>query len=191
MLWLLLPLAVAVVAVALATNRSEDDAAAREAVEAYQAQLVPLAQEWGRIEVQGMRPAIGDLETGDGVPPETVAGEARAWRAGLESLRSKILALDPPESLREAERLFDRAIQRYLDAAHAFEQAADGPAAGRKAGIEAGIAEVAEGTRLYNEASLVLQAARKAVGLPPTDDFPNHPAGREDVSEDVNGPSAG
>lgn len=175
--------------VLFASNDERSDSADREEIEAYQADLLPLAQEWGRIEVQGMRPAIADLTSGEGVPPVTVAGEARAWRSGFESLRAKIEALEPPKVLQEAERLFDQAMQRYLEATNEFERAADGPAGeGRKAGIERGIALANEGAALYNDASLVLQAARKDVGLPPTPDFPSHKAGREDVSEDVNGP---
>jgi hypothetical protein len=162
-----------------------DDAGARRRIESYQAELLPLVKEWGRIEVQGMRPAIADLMSGQGVPPETVAGEARAWRAGFEGLRQKISALDPPEALEDAERLFDRSMQRYLDATIEFEQAAEGAGPARSAGIDRGIAAARDGARLYNEASLVLQRVRQKVGLPPTDEFPEHPAGREDVSEDV------
>lgn len=131
-----------------------------------------------------MRPAISDLQAGEGVPPETVAGEARAWHAGFESIRAKLDALKTPRRLDEARRLFDESIVRYLASAKAFEAAADGPMHQREAGIKAGIAEAREGARLYNEASLVLQAARKEVGLPPTDDFPNHKAGRADLEED-------
>jgi hypothetical protein len=156
-----------------------DDA---KAIEAYEAALLPLVKEWGQIEVQGMRPAIADLSTGEGVPPETVAGEARAWRAGFEALRPKIAALDPPKSVQPAEALFDQSMQHYLDATVAFEQAADGPAEARRAGIDKGIAAAKEGARLYNEASLVLQRARRAAGLPTSPDFPNRPAGDEVVS---------
>lgn len=183
-------MAAALVSLVVSGNADDSNVPARRAaIEAYQAELLPLVQEWGQIEVQGMRPAIGDLRSGEGVPPETVGGEARAWRAGFESLHAKILALHPPKEMRQAERLFDQAMQRYLDATVEFERAADGPAGERAAGIDRGISAARDGARLYNEASLVLQAARKEVGLPPTDDFPSHPAGREDVSEDVNGPS--
>ena len=157
------------------------DEADGKAITDYEAKLLPLVQEWGRIEVQGMRPAIGDLRSGEGVPPETVGGEARAWQAGLKDLRAKIAALEPPPALRRTELLFDRAMVRYIEAAEEFERAADGPVAGREAGIQKGIETALDGARLYNEASLVLQRARQQAGLPPTQDFPNHSAGEEKV----------
>lgn len=144
---------------------------------------MPLAHEWGRIEIQGMRPAIADLDTGQGVPPETVAGEARAWRAGFEELRRKIAALKGPPDIRRVKELFDQAMARYLDATVKFENAADGPPETRRLGIEAGIAASRDGARLYNEGSMALQEARRRLGLEPTPDFPDHPAGRETVPD--------
>lgn len=170
------------IAVIALTAGGGDDGPDPKAIEAYQAKLLPLVQDWGRIEVQGMRPAIADLVSGEGVPPETVAGEARAWHAGFVDLRAKIAALDPPPELQPVEDQFDDAMQHYLDSALAFEQAADGPAEARTAGIEKGIAAAKEGARLYNEASMVLQRVRRAAGLPTSPDFPDRPAGDEVVS---------
>ena len=172
----------AAAAIAFATVGGEGDKPDPKAVEAWQKQLFPLVEEWGKIEVQGMRPAIGDLTRGDGVPPEAVGGEARAWRAAFVDLRAKIAALDPPPELEAAERLFDQSMQQYLDSTFAFEQAADGPVDQRQANIEKGINLAKEGARLYNEASLILQRVRKEAGLGETRDFPNHPAGEEIVS---------
>lgn len=168
--------------IAFASSGGEDDVTATE-VSAYQKELFPLAEEWGRIEIQGMRAAIGDLSDGDaeGVPAVTIAGEARAWQASLIDLRKRIAALTPPEPLVPAERLFDRAIVRYIDAAIEFEKAADGPETQRQVGIERGIEAALDGARLYNEASMVLQRVRKSVGLPETPDFPNRPAGDQVV----------
>lgn len=159
-----------------------EDGPDRKAVEAYQAKLLPLVTEWGKVEVQGMRPAIGDLVSGEGVPPEAVGGEARAWRAAFLDLRDKIRALDPPIELVPAELLFDNSMQRYIDATVAFEQAADGPVEARQASIETGIEAARDGARLYNEASMVLQRVRRAAGLPTSPDFPDKPAGDEVVS---------
>jgi hypothetical protein len=172
-----------------------DKADGRKELEAYEGKLLPLVQEWGKIEVQGMRPAIADLQLAGTpaaqsdpnsddvvVPPEGIAGEARAWRAGFVELRKKIADVPAPPALARAKLLFDRAIVRYIDAATIFERAADGPVDQRKAGIDKGIAAARDGAALYNDASLVLQAARKRVGLPPSKDFPNHKAGEEKVS---------
>lgn len=182
--------ALVAVGVAMASGDNGPSKADRaEAVSRYQKELFPLVEEWGRIEVQGMRPAISDLtadpatatEENPIVPPETVAGEARAWQTSLKDLRTKIAALDPPRALLPAERMFDRSIVRYIEAAVEFEKAADGPADQRRAGIERGIDAAKEGARLYNEASMALQRVRKSVGLPVTPDFPNHPAGDQVV----------
>jgi hypothetical protein len=188
-----LALAVGFAAV-LAGGHDSSGAHARKALVAYQAKLYPLVQEWGRIEVQGMRPAISDLQASEDpnavqdpasedvvVPPATVAGEARAWQSGLRDLRAKIAALPAPAVLVRAKRLFDQAIIRYIDAALLFEKAADGAVDQREAGIQRGIDAALDGARLYNEASLVLQRGRRALGLPTSPEFPNKPAGDEVV----------
>lgn len=152
----------------------------RRAIEAYQATLLPIVQEWGRIEVQGMRPAIADLAGGE-FPAETVGGEARAWQSGLIELQGKLTALSAPKPLGKSKAVFEKAMVRYIDAAKLFEQAAEGPAADRRAGIDRGIAAATDGDRLYNQASILLQNARHHVGLSTTPDFPDHPAGKTKV----------
>lgn len=147
----------------------------RAQVAGYQADLLPIAQEWGRIEIQGMRPAIGDLVSGEGVPPETVAGEARAWSAGLEALDRKLAALEAtaPGPLRDATARFRAAMVEYLAAARTFERAATATDGDRRlALVDEGIEAAQRGARAYNEASVLLQDARARVGLAPTPDFP-------------------
>jgi hypothetical protein len=144
-------------------------------LEAYQEKLFPLAEEWGRIEVQGMRPAIADLSSGEGVPPEAIVTEAEAWTSGLEGIRTKMKALDVPPRLVRASRLFDQSMLRYIEAAGAFRTAA-ATTGDRRAAIDRGIEIATDGARIYNEASIVLQAERRRVGLAPTPDFPDKPA---------------
>lgn len=174
-----LPLA-AVVAVSalvvLRTGGHNEVPAARKAVLAYQQAVHPLAVEWGKVEILGMRPAIGDLLDDGGVPPETIAGEARHWQATLASLRERLAAVPVPEGLEEAARLFDASVTEYVNAARTFEAAASADGQARQDGIDRGIEHAQAGARLYNEASMRLQTARKLVGLGPTDDFPNQPA---------------
>lgn len=153
----------------------------RKQVLTYHEKLLPLVTEWGKIEIQGMRPAIADLDSGEGVPAEMIAGEARAWTEGLEELREKIRRLPAPGSLGRANRLFDESIVFYIDAARTFERAALGPAQDRAKGVDKGVHQASEGARVYNKASMVLQAARRSVGLPTSSDFPDHPAGEQKV----------
>jgi hypothetical protein len=156
----------------------------RKKLLAYEAKLVPLVKNWGKIEIDGMRPAIADLASGPGntsVPPEAIAGEARAWQEGLTQIRADMTKLTPPASLKRAAELFDQSIVKYLAAAKSFEQAASSTGEAQKKGIEAGSRQAGDGATIYNDASLLLQRARHKVGLPTSPDFPDYPAGQSTV----------
>lgn len=153
--------------------------AARDAVVRYQEAVHPITVEWGKIEILGMRPAIGDLREEGGVPAETIAGEARHWQATLSSLREQLRAVEAPLRLRRAAVLFDESIVLYIDAARIFERAASSTGEEQARGIEDGIAKVRQGTQRFNQAAVQLQDARRQVGLGPTDDFPKEPASGE------------
>ena len=169
----------AVAAVVGAFALTGDDGPSAAEVTRYEDALRPIVTEWGRIEVQGMRPAIGDLQSGEGVPAETVVGEAAAWRASFEALQARLRGLRPPAELRDAAALFDRSMARYIEAAVAFGTAAAAPAGPeREAGVGRGISLARDGARIYNEASMALQATRRQAGLEPSPDFPDHPAGQ-------------
>lgn len=153
--------------------------AERDAVVRYQEAVHPITVEWGKIEILGMRPAIGDLREEGGVPAETIAGEARHWQATLATLREQLAAVEAPLPLRRAAALFDESIVLYIDAARNFERAASSTGDAQVRGIEDGIAKVREGTQRFNQAAVQLQDARRQVGLAPTDDFPKEPASGE------------
>ena len=175
-------LVVALGGAALAARVSNEAAAARGSTAellAYEKALLPVAKDWGSIEVLGMRPAVADLQSGGALGgPELVATQARAWVVALAADRDKLRALSTPVPVRAAGPLFDRAMALYLDAASSFLAAATGAAAERPARIEQGIDRARRGALLYNDASAVLQAARRAHGLPPTADFPDIGAAR-------------
>jgi hypothetical protein len=164
---------VAVVVAAVVLRAADDDGPSRAEVETYEEAILPLVREWGRIEVQGMRPAVADLQSGEGVPAATVAGEARAWHAAFERLRSQLRAVAAPEGMEEVAHGFDRAMADYLEAAATFEQAASAADAEERSRlVDRGITVVQRGADRYDDASALLQEARRSVGLPPTDDFP-------------------
>ena len=174
---LLLAGVVLVAAVAFLALTRDDDGPSRDEVLRYQDDIVDLARRWGRIEVQGMRPAIADLRTeGEGVPAVTIAGEARAWHSGLSGIREELRDVDVPDGLEAVALGFDDAMGHYLDAARTFESAAEAAPPRREPLIERGVSQVRRGAARYNEASMLLQDARRRVGLPPTDDFPDQPA---------------
>jgi hypothetical protein len=170
---------VAVVAVvtAWATRSGPGEAVSRDEVLAYQEGILGHVRQWGRIEVQGMRPAVADLQSKGGVPAESIAGEARAWQTAFRRIRRDLRAVHAPGELAAVAAAFDRAIADYLRAAATFERAAStAPGAEQDRLVDDGLAVVRRGAARYNEASMLLQAARRAAGLPPTDDFPDQPA---------------
>ncbi|HVF73773.1 MAG TPA: hypothetical protein VM938_01890 [Acidimicrobiales bacterium] len=152
-----------------------DRPSARE-VEALQEALRGPTQHWGRLEIQGMRAAVADLQAPEGVPDELIGGEARAWQSSLSDIAGRIEGIRTSDDLRPIVTAFRRAVDPYLDAARLFEQATTVTGAERTALIERGAAAAQQGAVLYNEASMQLQAARRRAGLPPTTDFPDHPA---------------
>lgn len=159
--------------VAWRTDRGAGMVDTAEAVTAYQTAIEPLVTEWGRIEIQGMRPAIGDLVSGEGVPPETVAGEAAAWESAFVGLRERMRAVPVLPSLAPTAQMFDQALQRYIDAAVLFGRAASESPEQRRTLVDEGVTAARDGARLYNEASYGLQDVRRRAGLGPTDVFPD------------------
>lgn len=169
--------AVVAVAAALATRSGTGNDVSRDDVLTYQDGILGHVREWGRIEVQGMRPAVADLQSEGGVPDETIAGEARAWQTAFRRIRGDLRAVDAPGELAAVAAAFDRAIADYLRAAATFERAAStAPGAERDRLVDEGVAVVRRGAARYNEASMLLQDARRTVGLPKTDDFPATPS---------------
>ena len=169
-------LAGAAAVVAAFAGRS-DSPFSKEDVEQLHAALYGPTQHWGRIEVQGMRPAVADLVSGEGVPAETIGGEARAWQGGLREVGTELAAIRTTDALRPIVDRFRAALEPYLEAARLFEEATVVPVGdGRLVLVDRGIEAAKRGTRLYNEASMKLQAARRTVGLPTSPDFPDHPA---------------
>lgn len=179
--FLFIALAALVIALAALGARllADDDGSTvrRDEVLTYQQAVHPLTVEWGKIEILGMRPAIGDLREEGGVPDEAIVVEARQWQATLADLRAQLAAVTPPPALERASALFDDSIAGYIDAARIFEAAASATGDIRERGIVEGIERVRAATKVFNEAALVLQDVRKRIGLGLTDDFPKEPAG--------------
>jgi hypothetical protein len=168
--------AIVLLGVAAVAFQQTSAASARTNVESYQAGLQPLTQRWGKLEILGMRPAVADLQDGTGVPAPMISAEADAWHGELRSIQTGMQRLDPPPALQPANAMFEQALQKYLDAARTFGQAAAGPPSGRDKLIQSGASMAHEGDVLYNRASMLLQKARTDAGLPTTSDYPDHPA---------------
>jgi hypothetical protein len=150
------------------------DHASAAAVKRYQAAILGPVKDWGSIEILGMRPSIRDLVGGKNtLPPSAVTIESRAWLSAFAHDRALIAAVRPPVGLGRCRGLLLRSIDKYIESARAFGQAAATPRARRTPLIDAAIASAQAGDALFDQASAVLQRARLDAGLAVTPDFPN------------------
>ncbi|HZS13146.1 MAG TPA: hypothetical protein VFC09_00980 [Candidatus Dormibacteraeota bacterium] len=133
-------------------------------VERYDSAIRAPVQHWGKIAALGMRPALADLVSGQGVPPSLIAGEARAWQDGLNQVQQQMHAVPVPASLRSAADGFDQALQAYLHAAQLFEQAAAGGSDAQGL-MHVGADALTRADCVYDDAAVAVQAALRAAGL--------------------------
>jgi hypothetical protein len=146
----------------------------RAGVEAYDAAIKAPVQHWGKIATLGMRAALGDLQSGQGVPPAMIAGEARAWQDGLRQVEQQMRDAAVPASLHPAANGFDQAVKAYLRAAQLFEQAAAGDA-DTQALVRVGLDVLTHADCGFDDAAIAVQSALRSVGLPPDPDLPDAP----------------
>lgn len=146
---------------------------AADEVDAYTEAIAGIAESWGAIEVLGMRPAVTDLRTGEGVPAATIVTQATAWRSSFASYRRELDAMTVPAALTEAHRLFLAALERYDEAAGQFGDAAGRAARGVDFDIQPGIAAAETGAGLFDRAAAGLQEVRARAGLSPSPSFPS------------------
>jgi hypothetical protein len=164
-----------VAAIVIAAQRSQDSPPTRAEVERYQSAIKGPLDHWGKIEDLGMRPAVADLQSGNGVPPPLIAGEARAWQSGLKQIRQQMHDAGAPAPLGHAADLFDQSLQLYLRAAEVFEQAAAGPQSDAPPLIRAGVQKAQQGDCIFDDAALEVQKVRRSVGLGTDSGLPNAP----------------
>ena len=142
-------------------------------IDAYSSVLAEVADSWGAIEVLGMRPAVADLRTGEGVPADAIVTQTRAWRSSFDDYRRDLEAMDVPHGLQEAHRLFLTALDRYHDAARLFGDAAQRASHGQSFDVETGIEAAKVGADLFDRAATELQQVRARAGLPAHPAFPS------------------
>jgi hypothetical protein len=140
----------AVLAVRLATA---GDALTSAELVAYQAAIHPPLSEGGRLVQERLKPAA---------PAGTPVAEADGWARELDAIRARVAAVDPPDELAGAHRLFDTALAQYAETARLV---ADGSGDAVAAG------ERADAT--YDDASRILQRERRRLGLGATAEFPD------------------
>jgi len=160
--------AVAVGVVTVVLARDTEPAVTREELLLYQAEIYPPLANGGRTVEQGMKPAVPDVRAG-----KVAASEAEGWVMSLRAVREEVLLVDVPPGLRDAAGLFATALDKYVEAAETFQQAAGAGAAERDTLVDAAVALAEEADRAYDDASRVIQQWRRRLGLGPSAQFPD------------------
>ena len=153
-------------------------------VDTYTSAMAEIASEWGSIEVLGMRPAVADLQRGEGLPPITIVTQSEAWRSSFDGLGRDLEVMEVPDGLAATHDLFVAALVRYDDAAREFGSAAGRAARGETFEVAAGIRAAKEGAELFDRAAQSLQEARVRAGLAHHPAFPSGVTGLHDRTDD-------
>jgi hypothetical protein len=145
----------------------------RPALLAYEARLLPLVQDGGRVVQQGMKPALDDLRYKHIVPAPVIAQEGDGWVTSLETVQTKVRQVAAPAGLTTAHQAFLQALEEYVVAAKAFRAAALAPpGAARERQIADGIRHAEHADHTYDRGAAILQRARRSLGLPADPNFP-------------------
>ena len=153
-------------------NDAEQTDRLRRELVAYEDAIAPAAQAAGRAIVAGIRPDLADFVAGR-ITPEVWRADMAARAQEFSSARERIAAVRPPAVAKDAAARFDEAMSLYVQAAQALAQAGlvDGDA--RQRALDRGAELGEEGDRVYDRGAAVLQAARRSLGLPPSNRFPD------------------
>jgi hypothetical protein len=147
--------------------------ATRAQIIAFERGLDPLASQAGQIVQEGMKPAVNDLNHDHVTPPAFIAQEADGWLATLQDVRRSMAKLSTPRALVAARTPILASLDLYIQAATTFRAAARAPSAGRDALIQRGIQQATRADHVFDQGAVVIQRARRAVGLGPSAYFPD------------------
>jgi len=147
--------------------------ATRAQITAFERVVDPLASQAGQIVQEGMKPAITDLGHDHVTPPAFIAHEADGWLATLRDVRGGIAKVSTPRALVAARTPILASLDLYKEAATTFKAAALAPAAGRDAIIQRGVDQATRADHIFDQGAIVIQRARRAVGLGPSAYFPD------------------
>jgi len=137
----------------------------RAQITAYEQGIDPLLSQAGQVVEEGMKPAVTDLDHDHVTPPAFIAHEADGWLSTLQSVRRSISALSTPRGLVAARTPIVASLDLYIQAATTFKAAALAPAAQRDALVTRGVAQATRADRVFDQGAIVIQRARRAVGL--------------------------
>jgi hypothetical protein len=139
----------------------------------FEAAVVPLVTDAGRVVEEGMKPALHDLTTDHVTSPAFIATEATQWRATLEHDRGSLSDLHLRGRLADARGRLVAALDLYVDAAAQFRSAALASGEQREQLIDGGVATAKRADATYDQGAAIVQAVRRSLGLGPSDSFPD------------------
>lgn len=151
-----------------AASRSHD----RARLVAYEEAIADHARRGGRVTEQEAKPSLRAFADGE-LDGETFAERAEAWARVMGQVKADFLAATPPGFLEEIEARWARALDTYIEAFGLFARAGRAGGAERERLLDEGIATADRADDLFDEASALLQAARRRLGLDPTPNFPD------------------
>jgi hypothetical protein len=139
----------------------------REGLLAYQRALAGPLQHGGEVVQLGLKVGIGDLGSEHRTAPAVIAEQARAWQRDLSDVRRQLAAVKPPASLRAEHAELVRALDGYVGAARAIEEAAGADGATRDQLLDRAAAMGREADAAFDRAGANVQHARARLGLDP------------------------
>jgi hypothetical protein len=166
------------IAVAVSQSPSQSRSAAPTAASvarltAYQSAIVPTLQAAGGMVEQEIKPSIASLEGGSLTAAE-LRSRAASWRTRFEQARASLAKVTVPAGLAGAAAGFDQAFQRYDDAVTALASVPDSATGNANpTQVQNATNIAAQADQLYDRASAIIQANRRAAGLGPTVDLPD------------------
>ena len=147
--------------------------ATRAQITAFERGMDPLAVQAGQIVQEGMKPAVTDLDHDHVTPPAFIAHEADGWLSTLRDVRGRMSKVPTPRALVAARTPILASLDLYIEAATTFKAAALAPAASRAALVQRGIQQATRADHVFDQGAIVIQRARRAVGLGPSAYFPD------------------
>jgi hypothetical protein len=126
----------------------------------------------GQIVEQEMKPSLREAQNGQ-LDGATLADRARGWQLAMQRVRRDVARIAAPPAVVAARPLFDQALGQYLGAAGLFERAGQAAPAERGGLLDQAVAAARTADATYDRAAAVVQAALRAVGLPPDAALPD------------------
>src|SRR4051812_1894486 len=148
-------LAAASITAAVLAATGSPSAPTRAQEQRFEAAVVPLVTDGGRVVEQGMKPALHDLTTDHVTPPAFIATEATQWRATLERVGAQLAGVRAGGRLAQARARIVAALGLYADAAAEFHSAALATGSEREQLIDRGIATAKRGDATYDEGAAI------------------------------------